>query len=337
LVWFKFVLCLAIILFAGTKLARYGDAIAEKTGLGRVWIGLVLLATITSMPELVTGVSSVALVKPPEPDLALGTLLGSCSLNLVIVALLDVLHRRSPVLSAASSRHRASAGWGILLIVIAGGAILAGGRFSGLALGWVAIPSIIILMLYLVGMWWLFRRERSQQLVLAESTASADKETGVKKVYFRFALAGFLVIGAGIWLSFIGNEIAVTTGWDATFVGSLFLAITTSMPELVVSVAALRVGAIDMAVANILGSNMLNLALIAPVDLFYTEGSILSSVSKGNLISVAVVVAMSLIVIAGLKFRQKRKILVVSSWYSPALVGLYILGAYALFTSGVGL
>lgn len=337
MVWFKFALCLAIILFAGTKLARYGDAIAEKTGLGRVWTGLVLLATITSMPELVTGVSSVALVKPPEPDLALGTLLGSCSLNLAIVALLDILHRHTPVLSAASSRHIASAGWGILLIVIAGGAILAGGRFSALALGWVAIPSIIILMLYLVGMWWLFRRERSQQLVLAESTASPDKETGVKTVYFRFALAGLAVIAAGIWLSFIGNEIAVTTGWHATFVGSLFLAITTSMPELVVSVAALRVGAIDMAVANILGSNMLNLALIAPVDLFYTKGSILSSVSPGNLISVGVVVAMSLIVIAGLRFRQKRKILVVSSWYSPALVGLYILGAYALFTSGIGL
>ena len=85
MIWFKFALCLVIILFAGIKLARYGDAIAEKTGLGRVWIGLVLLAAITSMPELVTGVSSVALVKPPEPDLAMGTLLGSCSLNLAIL------------------------------------------------------------------------------------------------------------------------------------------------------------------------------------------------------------------------------------------------------------
>ena len=78
LVWLKFVLCLAIILFAGAKLARYGDAIAEKTGLGRIWIGLILLAVITSMPELVTSVSSVVLVN--SPDLALGTLLGSCFL-----------------------------------------------------------------------------------------------------------------------------------------------------------------------------------------------------------------------------------------------------------------
>ena len=91
MVWFKFFLSVAIILFAGTKLARYGDAIAEKTGLGRMWIGLVLLAAITTMPELVTGVSSAALVG--LPDLALGTLFGSCLFNLTILALLDILYR----------------------------------------------------------------------------------------------------------------------------------------------------------------------------------------------------------------------------------------------------
>jgi len=335
MVWFKFALCLAIILFAGIKLARYGDAIAEKTGLGRVWIGLVLLAGITSMPELVTGVSSAGLVG--SADLALGTILGSCSLNLAIIALLDILYARTPVLSVASPNHMASAGWGILLVALAGGAVLAGERLSELALGWVGIPSILILMLYLVVMWWMFRRERDRQVALAVGTSSAYKELPAKKVYLRFALAGMAVIGAGIWLSFIGNEIALTTGWDATFVGSLFLAITTSMPELVVCIAALRLGAVDMAIANILGSNMLNLALIAPVDVFYTKGPILSAASVSNLVTAAVVIVMNLIVIAGLRFRQRRKILVASSWYSPALVGLYILAAYVLFTSGLGL
>jgi cation:H+ antiporter len=192
-------------------------------------------------------------------------------------------------------------------------------------------------MLYLVVMWWMFRRERDRQLALAVGASSAYKDIPAKKVYLRFALAGMAVIGAGIWLSFIGNEIALTTGWDATFVGSLFLAITTSMPELVVCVAALRLGAVDMAVANILGSNMLNLALIAPIDLFYTKGPILALASISNLVTAAVVVVMNLIVIAGLRFRQRRKILGVSNWYSPVLVGLYILAAYVLFTSGINL
>ena len=245
MVWLKFLLCVVIILFAGTKLARYGDAIAEKTGLGRIWIGLVLIATITTMPELVTGVSSAALVG--LPDLALGTLLGSCLFNLTILALLDVLHRPVPILSQVSLRHIASAGMGILLIAIAAGGILAGDRFSGLALGWVGISSIVIVIVYLVGTWQMFLFERRHQLVSLQTALLQYEGVSTKAIYLKFALAAIAVIGAGVWLSLVGDEIAVTTGWGASFVGSLFLAITTSMPELAVAMAALRLGAVDMA------------------------------------------------------------------------------------------
>ena len=334
MIWLKFVLCLAIIFFAGTRLARYGDAIAEKAGIGRIWIGLLLLAAITSMPELVTGVSSAALVA--SPDLSLGTLLGSCSLNLAIIALLDILHPHTPVLTKASPGHKIPASWGILLVAIAAGAILTGETFSRLSLGWVGIPSIVILAVYLVGIWLMFRYERSHQLV-TQAAAEKYNEISTRIVYLRFALAAAAVIAAGIWLSFIGDGIAETTGWDATFVGSLFLAITTSMPELVVSVAALRLGAEDMAIADILGSNMFNIAIIAPVDLFYTQGAILCSASSSHLITAAAVAIMSLLIIIGLRFRQKRKTFIVVSWYALALIVIYAFGAYALFSSNVAL
>jgi len=330
LVWLKFLACLAIILFAGTKLARYGDAIGKKTGLGGLWVGLVLLAVITSAPELVTGISSAALVD--LPDLALGTLFGSCLFNLSILALLDILHRPAPILSRASSRHIASSGVGILLMAIAAGSILAGERLSGLALGWVGIPSIVILVVYLVAVRLMFRFERSHQLPPLEAASPQYTEIPMRTVYLKFILAAAAVIGAGIWLSFVGDEIAETTGWDASFVGSLFLAISSSMPELVVSIAALRLGAIDMAVADILGSNMFNIAIIFAVDLFYTQGPILSSVSSAHLITAAVVMVMSLLVIVGLRLQQKRKTFIVISWYALALIGLYILGVYFLFT-----
>ena len=334
MVWLKFVLCLVIILFAGIKLARYGDAIAEKTGLGRLWIGLVLLAAITSMPELVTGVSAAAVVG--LPDLALGTLLGSCSLNLAILALLDIFHQRTPVLTEASPGHVISASWGILLMAIAAGTIFVGERVSGLALGWLGILSIVIFVAYLLGMWWMFRYERGRQLLVAPAISPKYDELTTRTVYIRFALAAAAVIAAGIWLSFIGDEIGETTGWSDTFVGSLFLAITTSMPELVVTMAALRLGAIDMAIADILGSNMFNIAIIAPVDLSYTQGPLLSLASSSHLITAVVVVVMNLLVIAGLRFRQRRKIFGVFSWYAPVLIVIYILGAYALFSSGAG-
>jgi cation:H+ antiporter len=335
LIWFKFILCLAVVLFAGTKLAQYGDAIAEKTGLGRIWIGLVLIAVITTMPELVTSVSSVALVH--SADLALGTLLGSCCFNLSILAVMDILHSRTPVLSLASPRHVITAAWGALLIALAAASIVAGGRFSFLALGWVGIPSIVILILYLLGMWWIFRRERGQRLNAAPIASLQYDKFTTRTVCVRFALAAAAVIAAGIWLSFIGDEISGTTGWGSTFVGTLFLAITTSAPELVVAITALRLGAIDLAVADILGANMLDMAMIVPVDLAHGQGFVLSSVSRSHLIVASVAVVMSLLVIVGLRFRQSRKILRVASWYAPVLIVLYVIGAYVLFHSGNGL
>jgi cation:H+ antiporter len=328
LIWLKFLVSLIIILFAGTKLAKYGDVIAEKTRLGRIWIGLVLLAAITSAPELVTGVSSAALVG--LPNLAVGTLLGSCMFNLTILALLDILHHRAPFLSEVKLQHLVTAGMGILLAVITGGSILAGESLAELALGGVGVSSIIILILYLAAMWGMFRFERNQTPSLNKAVQQYEQESR-KALYFKFALAAIAVIGAGIWVSFIGDEITRTYDWSASFVGTLFLAITTSMPELAVTIAALRLGAIDMAVADILGANILDVAHLFTIDLFYRQGPILSSVKSIHLITVGIITAMSLLAILGIRFRQKRKTFIIASWYTPALIGLYIFGSYALF------
>jgi len=103
MIWLQFLVCTAAIVFAGAKLSEYGDVIAEKTGLGRTWIGVVLMASVTSLPELMTGVSSVAIFD--LPNIAAGDALGSCMFNLLIIALLDVVvlqgaaahtHQREP-------------------------------------------------------------------------------------------------------------------------------------------------------------------------------------------------------------------------------------------------
>jgi cation:H+ antiporter len=334
LVWLQYLACLAIILFAGTRLARYGDAIAEKTGLSGLWIGLVLLAAITSVPELVTSISSVALVG--LPDLAMGTLMGSCLFNLTLIALLDFLYRKGPILSHVHMRHIASAAAGMVLIAVAGAAILWGESLAVVKLAWIGVPSIVILILYLVAVRQLFLYERRHPTPPEETALAKYEHLPLKTVYFRFSLAALAVIGAGIWVSFVGDDIAGATGWGTSFVGSLFLAISTSMPELVVTIAALRLGATDMAVADILGSNMFNVAIIFAAGLFYTKGSILSSVSNSHLITVAMTITASLLVIFGLRFRRQRKLFRVSSWYSPLLIVLYILGAYFLFRAGIG-
>ena len=135
-----------------------------------------------------------------------------------------------------------------------------------------------------------------------------------------------------------GGDLAEVTGWGSSFVGSLFLAATTSLPELVVAIVALRLGAIDMAIANMLGSNMFNMGIvIAGYDLFYRQGSIFSAspISDSHVYAASMAILMTLIVIAGLTFRTKRKLPIGMSWYSAALIVAYLAGAYILFTTGV--
>lgn len=103
LLWIAFIVCTSVIIYSGTRLSKYGDIIAEKTGLGRTWIGVVLMASVTSLPELVTGISSVTYAN--VPDIAVGDVLGSCVFNMLIISFLDAMHRPTPISSRAHHGH----------------------------------------------------------------------------------------------------------------------------------------------------------------------------------------------------------------------------------------
>jgi cation:H+ antiporter len=330
LVWLKFIVCAAIIVVAGTKAAQYGNIIAERTGLGRIRVGFLLLAVISSMPELITGISSVAIVN--QTDFGVGTLLGSCLFNLTIIAILDIVYRRGPVLNQVSLRHLPLAGMGILLMAVAGLSIRFRANLSGMSLGWLGVPTMVIMLLYLLGLWRILRSEAGYQASLPDVVTVGL----ARRVWVKLAVAALAVVGGGIWISYIADEIALVTGWEASFIGSLFLAIVTSMPELVIAIAAFRMGALDLAVADILGANMLDISYLFILDLFYARGSLLTSVSGANAITAVAVIAMTFVIAVGLRFRQRRKTFFVISWYGVVLIALYIYGAYALYNSGIG-
>ncbi len=331
MVWVEFLAGVAIILFAGTQLARYGDAIAEKTGLGRIWIGLLLLAAVTSVPEIATSASSAVLVG--QPDLASGALFGSNLFNLAILALLDITYPVIPILSVISQRQALLATGGALMIGLAGFSIFLDDGPGGASIGWVGTPSILILLLYLFLVRLSFRREKGEPVVSPEEVLYENLPN--RTVWFRFGLAAVAIIAAGIWLSFTAEDIMSTTGWEASFVGSLFLAVSTSMPELVVTFAAVRLGAADMAVADILGSNMFNMAILFIVDIVYTSGSIFDKSTGVHAVTALAGVLMSLVVLAGIRFHRRQKVLGVFTWYSPVLVVLYLAGFYTLFQASL--
>jgi cation:H+ antiporter len=153
----------------------------------------------------------------------------------------------------------------------------------------------------------------------------------VKWLWLKFLLGALAKIGGGSCLSFVGDEIAASTGWDASFVGSMLLAISTSMPELVVAISAFRMGAVDLAVADILGANMLDITYIFLLDLIYSRGLILSSVSGTHTITALIAILMTVTIIFGFRFKSRKKVFYFSSWYGVLLAGLYLFGAYALF------
>src|SRR3990172_8898827 len=103
LLWVGFIVCTSVIVYSGIKLSKYGDIIAEKTGLGRTWIGVMLMASVTSLPELVTGISSVTYAG--VPDIAAGDVLGSCVFNMLILAILDAIQRPMPLSARAHYGH----------------------------------------------------------------------------------------------------------------------------------------------------------------------------------------------------------------------------------------
>lgn len=338
MLWFYFVLCAAIILLFGSLLSRYGDVIAEKTGLGRVWVGLLLLAIITSLPEIITGISAVAVVGGHKgADMALGTIFGSNALNIFLLAVLDTVSREGPLLTIGYARtgHILSAVLGIVLISIAGIIIFVSANLWDGAIGRLGLYGLFLVALYIVGSRIIFKRE---SLPPYEVEAIQQRYASVSraKSYVMFSISAVAIVAAGTWLALIGDEISTTYGLDASFVGTLLLAITTSLPELVVAATALRIGAPDMAIADILGSNMFNIGVgVFCYDIFSSEGPIFWLVSKSHIFTACLVVLMTLVVVLGLIARPRKRLLRIS-WYSLALAILYMAGAYIIFAQPWG-
>lgn len=324
-VWIKFLICAIVILIAGSRLTRYGDVIAEKTGLCRVWLGLVLLAVITSLPELANGISAAAAAK--LPDLAVGDILGACMINMFSLALLDIVFRlrgRRSIFVAPKESNVLSARYGVKLLVLSAlGLAFSRYLFDFTVLG-ISCYSILILLVYFIAQRAIYTHSR-------EAAATGQKQyehISVANTILLFLAAGALVVAAGSWLPFIGSEIVAVMGWDNTFVAVLFLALATTLPEMTVSVSAMRLGAVGMGIGNLVGSNVFNVMIIFIADAFYTEGSLLSAASSSMIYA-----ALSGSLLMGLVYLALRK-KITNNIPSFMIILLYLASLFFLFQAG---
>ena len=319
MIWLQFLGTALVIIWAGGHLARNGDILGEKIGLGRSWVGVVLLAATTSLPELFTGFGATAL--SALPDIAVGDVIGSCMFNLLILSFMDAL-QPEPLSARAYRGHALSIGFGLLLLGIAGLGLVASAQLP--AIGWIGLYSPLLIVVYFVAMRVIFTHEQHRRARETHEVAQELEygETTARAAGLRYAAAAVLVVAAALWLPQLGAALARQTGLGEAFVGSLFIAIVTSLPEIAVSLAAVRIGAPDLAIGNILGSNLFNLLILGLDDLFYRHGPLLTDVNASHSVALFAIVTMNGLFLIGLTYRVITKRFVVA-WDTGAIAIVY--------------
>jgi cation:H+ antiporter len=325
-IWSQFFFCVLLIGVAGIRLSRHADTIASLTGLSRNWIGLILVATVTSLPELVTGLSSVTVAA--APDIAVGDVLGSCVFNLAILALLDVSYRRGALYAEVSQAHIMSAGFGVILQASAGLAMLLTARGMMPSLAHISAASPLIVALYVLAMRAIYQSESHRPPDVVPRLAP---DATLRTALMGYGLASVVIVGAGIWLPLVGVELARVMGWSNSLVGTLFVAFATSVPELATTWGALRLGALDLAIGNLLGSNLFDVLILAVDDFAYRPASLYAAASSVHVVSALTASMMSGAVVVALAYRPVGRVWHIASWASLALLGLYLLHAFVQF------
>jgi cation:H+ antiporter len=332
--WIVFLASAAVIVYAGTKLSRYGDQIANLTGLGGLWIGVVLMAAATSLPEVFTTVSASLL---DAPDLAAGDLFGAGMTNMLTLALIDLFHRQKKVWQQAALEHALSAGLAVFLTGFAAFVVLFGldMKHAGVGLG-----SMLLLIFYVLGMRLIFRQEnvkrrQREHEAVVQAQAEEDAKRATRREGLRRASIGFGVAAAGLLvaaplLANSANQIAELTGVTATFIGTSLVAITTSLPELVTAFAAVRLGAFDLAVGNLFGSNAFNMAAFFFVDLAYRKEPLFNAVSDAHALTALWSILLMSLALMGIIYRVEKRYILIEPDSLVIILG-YCLGLWLLF------
>lgn len=300
----QFFVSSASIIIAGIFLVRFSDRIAHITKLSRLIVGSLFLAAATSLPELFVDISAV---NNKMPDLAVGDLMGSSIFNLFILGIADLAHKGSTVIfSRASAHHAMAALLSIGMTALAAAGILIEHQIKLPIIGPIGIISILIPITYLFGLRLVYF---NQKITNEEPELKLHK---IERKPFLIALSGYLLSAGAIlvaapYLSEAAGEIAEGTGLGQSFIGTTLVALTTSLPELVSTIVSVRMGAYDLALGNIFGSNAFNILLLIPLD-FINDGSIFSAVSTQHVFTALATIGITSLAVMGQLYQvEKRK------------------------------
>jgi len=329
----RFAVAAAVVILAGVKLVQYGDALGGKLKLGQAWVGLVLLAAVTALPELVTSIGAATIHRP---QIALGNVFGSILFNTMLIAVIDAAEGKGSLFLRVGRRLAIPIALALVLLGVAACAILAHTLVPNLRLGPVGPETPAILLVYLVGVRVLKRAGAEE--ADAESPPAGESGGGsTAAVAAKYGLAALAILWAGLNLAGAADAVAEEYEMGRTFVGVTLVAVTTSLPELTCTFAAARRGLVDMAVGNIFGSNAFNIVIIAVADFFY-PGSIVRGVveagsTRTQMIAVLFAALTGAIVLVSLRLRVRRTVGRVA-WPSLAIFVGYLAAAFLIYRVG---
>lgn len=309
-----------IIVLAAVALVKGADTIASASNLGRLWVGSLLLAGATSLPEMITNISAVRI---NAPGMAAGNVFGANMLNMAVLATFAGFIGSKDVYQRFSSQQIFVGIFAIFMTTLA------------LALTFTQIPGKLLVVtpasLILIGSFLGGARLLSRFTKTGVEEESEPPAHSLRWGWVVFAVAALAILGAGPLLASSAQEIAEISGISESFIGVLAVAIVTTLPEMTAAATAIRLGAHDLAAAGMYGSNAFNIAILGIADLFSPGNSLFLSLDSSHLIAALCACVLMVIGIAQIHFAKPVRRPAILDLGVLSVIVVYLIGLFLVF------
>ena len=331
----------ALVWWTGFRISIYADAISDRTGIGKAFIGALLIGVITSLPEVATTITATYI---QNISLATNNIIGGVMLQVTILAIADFFVKRTGATNALTKSRILLQGmlFIIMLCITIAGATVTDTAFFGIGLWMWGIFFIGLLSFYLIHR---FQRadihlsvEEPEKKEIIEQLKEGKEEIMEQhpslsntKLYLYTALLALGLLVGGYFCSRTADLLADQTGMGANFMGVFFLALATSLPELSTCISAVRIRQYEMAFGDIFGTNIFTIMLLFFMDMLYGEGLVLNEIKEFSIVGAAIGVALTAIYMVGIITKSRKQIANLGP-DSVAVIAVYLAGLYLLYT-----
>ncbi|WP_306118861.1 MULTISPECIES: sodium:calcium antiporter [unclassified Roseitalea] len=317
-----------VILTCGVQMTGLADRIADRTGLGEALVGGVLLGASTSLSGTVVSLTAAL---DGRASLAFSNGVGGIAAQTAFLALADLIYRRANLEHAAA--ELANVFQGALLALLLAIPVLAYAGPEVTILG-VHPASVVLVVVYLAGVV-ASKRVRDEPMWRPVGTRQTQEDTpdeeqqdtrGNLPLFTRFAVLLSFMGVAGWTIAQVASELVDRFELSASLVGALMTAVVTSLPELVTTLAAVRRGALQLAVGGIIGGNTFDTLFLTLSDAGYRDGSIYHALTRDDYFWLATGLVMTTILLLGLIYRERQ---------GPGGIGFESAGILAVYTGAI--